>query len=775
MRSATLIALLAACGGSKQPTTTPVDPALGSTTHVVKPDSGSGNGGVGGSPATPADPNLAFRQHYVDPGGMWMPAQMTLEQHVDNFKKMGVKLDAKTLADPSKVPLAAVVSLGGCTGSFVSPDGLVVTNHHCVQGALQYGSNKDHDYITDGFVAKTKADELPAGPSQIVRIVQKYSDVTHEMRDGLDKIKDPIARKEASDKRLKDMIAKCEKDRPGIRCQVSGFFEGGYYQLIEALELRDVRVVYVPPRSVGNFGGEVDNWNWPRHTGDWSFFRAYIGPDGRAADYSDKNVPYKPAQWLKVSTAGVKPADFVMVTGYPGQTNRTITASQVHHDLEWSTPQRIAYYEERYALAEKFLSSDNKEVVQKATVTKQGLQNGLEKFRGELDGFKKNPDLIVQKDAADKKVRELAAQPGHEAQRARLDKLDALLADEFRRAPAEVARGNAFGGSNMMAAALSFTRWADERQKKDPERRPNFQQRDLQRAVANTKQLTKRYDRDMDRAFFRLALVRALQLPDADRPWLALMLNAKKGQAIDEAFIDKTLDDWYKAPALEDEKLRLDLLQNGTLAKLKAQKDPFVQAAQRVWPIVKAEDKKSDTRRGELLLVAPVYSELLKESLGGAVAPDANSTLRVTYGTVRSLHPESRESADVPFTIASQIVAKTTGKDPFDTPAKVVDAIKAKKFGPYGDRALGGELPIDFLSDLDITGGNSGSPTLNDRGELVGLAFDGNREGLASDVVFDGSTTRTIHVDARYMLWTMDLIDGAKHILTEMGVRPQFP
>ncbi|HEY6037031.1 MAG TPA: S46 family peptidase, partial [Kofleriaceae bacterium] len=227
-------------------------------------------------------------------------------------------------------------------------------------------------------------------------------------------------------------------------------------------------------------------------------------------------------------------------------------------------------------------------------------------------------------------------------------------------------------------------------------------------------------------------------------------------------------------PAIEDVKLRTELLEKGTPAELKASKDPFIQAAQRVWPVYKAEEKRMDTRTGELLAVAPYYNEAMKEMLGGALAPDANGTLRVTYGTVKSLKPDSSALADAPFTVASQILTKDTGKEPFNSPAKLLEAIKAKKFGPYGDPARGCELPIDFESDLDITGGNSGSPTLNDKGELVGLAFDGNKEGLASDVVFNGATTRTIHVDARYMIWTMDLLDGADHLIKEMGLTPKM-
>jgi hypothetical protein len=273
---------------------------------------------------------------------------------------------------------------------------------------------------------------------------------------------------------------------------------------------------------------------------------------------------------------------------------------------------------------------------------------------------------------------------------------------------------------------------------------------------------------------FRLGLVRALQLPEADRPWLATLLGARPGARIDEPMIDKTLDAWYGAQQLEDEKLRAALLQSGTLAQLKASRDPFLQAAQRVWPTVKAEEKKADARTGDLLVVTPAYVEAMKQVLGGQLAPDANGSLRITYGTIKSFKPESKDPADWPFTTASQILTKDTGKEPFNSPRKLLDAIKARKYGPYADPALGGELPIDFLSDLDITGGNSGSPTLNGKGELVGLAFDGNIEGVASDVVFNPATTRTITVDARYMIWTLDLLDGGDHLIKEMGLQPRM-
>jgi V8-like Glu-specific endopeptidase len=757
--------VLAACGSAaRSPSTGQTTAADHAATAATEP-----------APApAPPDPALGFRLQYTNPGGMWLPQQMTLPFHVETFRNMGVPIDARTMSDPLASPLNAVVSLGGCTASFVSPDGLIVTNHHCVQQALQINTNKKagQNLVEDGFMAATLADEKPAGPAQRVAVAQAFKDVSHEIRDGLDQIKDPAARREEAEKRLKTLIAACEKDRPNIRCTVRPYFGSAMYIQTENLEIRDVRLVYAPARSVGDFGGEVDNWHWPRHTGDWSFYRAYVGKDGNPADYSPDNVPFHPKAHLQVTTAGLKPGDFVMVTGYPGVTARTRTAADIHHEVEWTLPYRIAYAEERYKIAEAHLGDDG-ETGTKATVMKQGTQNVLEKDRGVLAGLTRG-DLLAQKDALDRKIKEWAAQPGHDGVKQAIDKLEQLGGEQRRTARVDFDRRNAFEGSRLLATALQLTRWADERAKKNEDRKAGFQDRDLKPALAREKQFVRVYDRTLDRAVFRLGLVRALQLPEADRPWLATLLDARKGARIDEAMIDKTLDAWYAAQQLEDEKLRVSLLQSGTLAQLKASRDPFLQAAQRIWPTVKAEEKKADARAGDLLIATPAYVDAMKQVLGGQLAPDANGSLRITYGTIKSLRPESKEPADWPFTTASQLAAKDTGKEPFNSPKKLLAAIKARNYGPYADPALGGELPIDFLSDLDITNGNSGSPTLNSKGELVGLAFDGTLEGVASDVVFNPANTRTISVDARYMIWTLDLIDGGDHLIKEMGLQPRL-
>ncbi|HUQ06791.1 MAG TPA: S46 family peptidase, partial [Kofleriaceae bacterium] len=712
-------------------------PATSATPDMTPPDTT----GASTSPAPAADPHVAARGAYANPGGMWMPQQMTLPGHAAAFAKLGVKLDPKTLADPLSAPLGAIVRLRGCSASFVSPDGLVITNHHCVQRALQLNSTPDHNLVEHGFLAKTRADEPSAGPAERVFVAQAFTDVTGAVTGGLADIADPVARKEEAERRIKQQVAACEKGRAGIRCNVASYLRGGLFVLIEELEIRDVRLVYVPARAIGNYGGEVDNWRWPRHTGDFAFFRAYVGKDGAPADYAADNVPYRPRHHLKVSDQGVHASDFVMIAGFPGKTTRTKTALEVKHDVEWYYPYFIDFSKQQYAVVEAHLKEPGETAI-KAGVLKQSVQNKLEKTSGVLKGLTSG-DLLARKAALDQRVMEWAVTPGHEPHAVALARLEQLIVDEQRTARADFDRQAAFSESQLLAAALQLTRWAEERARPDVDRKAGYQDRDMTPAIAASKQLTKQYDPKLDRALFRLALVRALALPPAERAWLPLLLGVKPKAKLDEALIDRTLDGWYRTSKLADEALRLELLQKGTTKSVAASRDPFLRAAQRVWKVYKDEERRSDTRAGELVLVAPLYADAMREVLGGLLAPDANSTLRITYGTVKA-----PASGGAPFTTGAQILEKDTGAEPFDAPAPLLAALRDRKFATYA--TADGELPVNFLSDLDTTGGNSGSAVLNDRGELVGVNFDSTIEGVASDVVFDGSMVRKIHVDVRY-------------------------
>ena len=755
MKHTILAALLfaAACGGRAP--ARPAPPAPGP--DVVRPD--------GDGPTAPLlDPALAARQQYANPGGMWMPRQMSLPVHAAALSEMGVPLAAGELADPTKAPLAAVVSLGGCTGSFVSPDGLIITNHHCVQQVLQVNATPERNLVEQGYLAKTRADELPAGPTQKVYITQRASDVTKAMTDGLAAIADPVARTKDVERREKELVAACERDRPGLRCEVVSFYRGAEWQLIEQLELRDVRLVHAPHRAVGNYGGEIDNWAWPRHTGDYSFLRAYVGPDGKPADPGPKNVPYRPSHWLKVASSPLSTHDFVMVAGYPGSTTRVTTYSEVKFDVDWGYPQRIEQIQEFYDVLGELAAKGGMTAI-KANMFKQFVQNALENQQSVLEGLKRG-DTLENKRKLDERVRAWAAAPGREAYAKAIDDLEATFVEARRTVKVDGVFARASSGSTMLSVANLLVRMAEERVKKDADRKAGFQDRDLPDLIAQQQQLAQQFDPEIDRALLRLALVRALKLPEADRPWLATMLTPAKGEALDAALIDRRIDSWYAQTKLADEALRMKLLTKGTTKELMKSKDPMIKLALALRPLVKRFEEQAEARAGARVLLAPMYAKAMLGALDGALAPDANSTLRVTYGTVR---PRGGPA----FTRATEIVGKDKGEEPFDAPAPLLAAVKAKTWGPYADPTLG-EVPVNFLSDVDTTGGNSGSPTLNARGELIGLLFDGTNESVASDVVFDPVVTRSIHLDLRYALWVMDAIDGADHLLTEMGVTPSL-
>jgi len=751
---ATLL-LAAACGGGGKQT-----PGSG----------GGGNGDVagGGDGVTdPADPTLATRKAFENPGGMWMPRQMLEQSKL--LQSLGLEIDAAALSDPTKAPLSAVVSLGGCTASFVSPEGLIITNHHCVQGALQLNSTKESNLVENGFLAKTRADEVTAGPGQRVYVAQKMTDVTPEMMEGLDLFPDAGKRNDEIEKREKELIAACEKDRPGTKCKTSSFFKGREWQLIEYLELRDIRLVYVPHRAVGNYGGEIDNWMWPRHTGDYSFYRAYVGKDGKPADFSPDNVPFKPAAHLKIGVEGVDANDLVFVTGYPGRTNRHQSAAEMRHAMEWTHPRYIEKAKQRMEILAALQKAEGETAI-KAGVARQGVQNGLEKYSGILDGLKAL-GLVEAKDADEKAFRAWAAADA--SRKPYADALDQMLAkygEIWKAEMEEEAWKDVAYGSSLLSQALFLLRHADEQQKKDADRELGYQDRDRSQIVAGQKTFAKRFDRTIDRALWKLMIQRAAQEPSS-ASWLPGLLGLKKGAKVDDKAIDKALDGFYARTKLEDEKVRMGLL-DAKPAAFKKSNDPFIKLALKLYPQVRKNEARSDKWYGELILINPVYAEGYLAYKGGMVAPDANGTLRISYGTVRGYQPAGDKPFYTPFTSVTEIPKKNTGEEPFDAPKPLLDLIAAGNWGPYASADAGGAVPADFLSDLDITGGNSGSPMLNARGELVGLAFDGNYEGLASDVVFKGEKTRTIAVDIRYVLWLADSLDQADHLLTEMGVSP---
>jgi hypothetical protein len=650
----------------------------------------------------------------------------------------------------------------------VSPEGLAITNHHCVTRSLQINSTPKENLLKRGYVAKTRADEKSSGPTARVFVTQSFRDVTAIVREGIDTVKGDLDRYKKMEAKTKQLIADCEKGRPEIRCSVGSYFGGAQYFLIEQIEIRDVRLVYAPDEGIGNFGGEVDNWRWPRHDGDFALLRAYVGKDGKPADYSPENVPYRPPHHLKLAKEPLAEGDFVMVAGYPGTTNRLRTAAEVNEAVSWRYPRQIKFFEEAIATLER-AGKDNPERALKAQPMIRGLNNALTKTRGLEDGLVKG-GLAAEKAKIEADMRAwMDADPGRKAAHGDvLDKMAALFNDLQKTREQDATLYEAMS-AGMLKSALLIVRMAEERPKRDADRDPDLQERNWKRIEQGQVSMQKSYDRALDTAMLKLTLERAARLPAAQRSELFGLIMGK--DELTPARIEAAVDKLYATTKLEAEATRVSLFQKATTAELKKSADPLIKLALAIRPLQKAADDREDAYVGAMSVLRPKYIEALRGFRKGPLAPDANGTLRLTYGTVRSYRPTADAPMHPSFTRLSEVLKKHTGKEPFDAPARLREAAAAKKFGPYVDAKLG-EVPVDFVSDLDITGGNSGSPTLNRKGELVGLAFDGNYESMASDWLFMPSVTRTIHVDLRYILWVLDAVDGADHVLTEMGAKP---
>jgi hypothetical protein len=713
------------------------------------------------SPSAPAPTSTSFE----NPGGMWMPRQ--LASHAGTLRRLGLALDPAALSDPLSPPLGAVVSLGGCSASFVSPEGLIVTNHHCVQAELQYNSTPEHNVLVDGYLARTRADEKWGGPTSRVYVTQALTDVTERMLQGLDAMGDDRQRHDELEARQKAVIAECEQGRPELRCSVASFFRGAEYQLVEQLQIRDVRVVYAPPRSVGYFGGDTDNWMWPRHTGDFAFYRAYVGKDGKPADHAADNVPYRPAHHLKLATRPLARGDLVMVAGYPARTFRHRTAAEVGFAIETVYPEQLAYQDE-YIAALRALSAHGEDLAIKAYPRITRLENANKNYRGTLANLQAR-DLTQAKQELEAALRAwIAADAARAAEHGDvLDRMSALQAEERRFYQHDVDFGR-LAQPELVTAAQMIVRMAEERVKPDADRDPAYQQRNWQRLEDSLRSMTRRYDRRLDHTLLVLGLRRAARHADANRAWLELALG--KG-GFDEPSIDAAVERFYDGSKLADEAVRVKLFASATTESLRQSKDALIQLALALRPTERAIDDRKKRHAGALIAVEPRYLDALRAFSPGELAPEANGTLRVTYGTVRGFQPRPGAPVYEPFTTLAGMVAKHTGEAPFDAPERVLAAARAGRLGSYVDRALG-DVPVDFLSDVDTTGGNSGSATLDARGEVVGLAFDANLESMSSDWQFMPDRTRGIHVDIRYVLWILDVVENADALLRELGVTP---
>lgn len=669
--------------------------------------------------------------------GMWMPQQMP--ELAAQLKALGITMDPARLADLTGDPLGAVVSLGGCTASFVSPDGLIVTNHHCAFGSIQHNSSAERDLITDGFLAKTRSDELPAAPGTKVWVTTNIEDVTARMNAGITAKTTDVERAKLLDRREKELVAECEKPG-GVRCRVASFFEGSQVLRTTQSEITDVRLVYAPSALIGDFGGEVDNFEWPRHTGDFSFYRAYA--DGK---------PYHPKHWLKVATEGVHDGDPVIVAGYPGRTFRYKTADEVRNYETFVYPLNIRYLGDTIHLLEE-AGKNSREVQIRNASRIRGLANALKNYESVSEGFAK--DHILDARVA-REAQLLASSP--EGKKV-IDEIARLNADSSRMKERDLVLDWLVGrASPMLQQAFTFVRLATERPKKDIDRLARYQERDWANLKSASDRAQKTIDVASDRSVLQYFLAEAAKLPANQR------IAALDGL---------TLDALYANTKVGDQAERTKML-GESVAQLKARHDAMLDLAFALLPLFEAREESEWATTGAMARLRPAYFDALRKVSGGTLYPDANSTLRLTIGRVEGYSPKDATHF-TPQTSLRGVLEKETGKDPFVSPKTLLAAAKdPAKTKPYLDPVLH-DVPVDFLSTCDTTGGNSGSPTLNAKGELVGLLFDGNYESIDADFLFTQSITRSIHVDTQYMLWIMDAVDGAHELMKELGVTPKL-
>ena len=689
--------------------------------------------------------------------GQWQPHQ--LNQLTSELKRIGMAIPVGKLTDLSKHPMSAIVSTGGCSASFVSADGLIVTNHHCGYAAIQRNSTPEHNYIVNGFLARDRAGELPGGPNMLVYVTEKVENVSERVLKGLAPAMSGRERYEEVQSRIKTLIAECETDK-AYRCSVPAFHRGLEYYRVRQLMIRDVRLVYAPSDKIGNYGGDVDNYEFPRHTGDFAFLRAYVGKDGRPADASPDNVPYKSKDFLVVSAEGLKNGDPILLAGYPGRTSRYKLPAEIRFARDADFPLRVAGMQADLAVIAAATMGNPAYDVRYASVVKS-INNVMKKTQGLMDGFARK-DIAAIKDVQDAQFRAWFRQHHGSASKTVLADLDAAINADMALSEEEYAWSVATH-SDLLTSARTLFRLALERQKPDPKRDAGYQERDVSFIKARLTRLEQSFVASVDEA----------------RHAAALQRYSKLAARVHPHGLDALLPVPHALPALYNDKAT-EL--GGTAKRLawigrdadafRTSDDAFIKLAVRLHEVSMSLENRRKDLNGNLERIIPQYMTALiawKKSQGKPVYADANSTLRVTYGTVA---PYSARDGVIkgPFTTVDGVVEKHTGKEPFIAPQELLDAVKEKRFGAFKDPVLG-TVPLNFLSSADTTGGNSGSAVLNKRGELVGLNFDSTYESITKDWYFDSAITRAIHVDIRYMLWVMKEVDHADKLLKEMTIK----
>lgn len=689
--------------------------------------------------------------------GMWLPS-LVGKLNIRKMNSMGCKMTAEQIYSINNSSLKdAVVALdrGSCTAELVSADGLLLTNHHCGFGEIQEHSSVEHDYLKDGFWAMKREEEL-SNPGKTVTFLIRMEDVTDQVLKNVTADMDDHARLA----KVYEAVTKIEKEAKGettYETRVRSLFEANKYYLFVTETFKDIRLVGAPPQSIGKFGGETDNWMWPRHTGDFSMFRVYCSPDGKPATYSKDNVPYHPKHFLPISLKGVEKNDFAMVMGYPGTTKRYLASSEVKYNMDVVNEVRITARDAKLNIIRDYMATSQKARIQYAS--KFARSSNYYKYSiGQNKGLIAL-NVISKKQAIEKDfLKWVNESPERKAEYgSALDSINAAFLSRDEKVAFQYANEALLSGAEIFAFASESSSLYDALRGTD-KNKINAAAEELRSSL---EVYFKDYDAGTDQkvAAAMLKLYAAKVNPKYIPGFFGEIGRKYKGDfnAYTQKMFSKTI--------FADKARMESFLDNPSRKTL--DKDMAFNAMRSIietLSVISHDYSKSKTglEKAHRLFVAGL-NEMNKDK---SVYPDANSTMRLTYGNVNGYEPRDATWYDY-FTTLKGYSEKGIKDDvDFDFPQRLVDLNKSKDFGQYGDKD--GTLHTCFTSNNDITGGNSGSPVINGDGELIGIAFDGNWEAMSGDIAFEPELQKCINVDIRFVLWTIDKYAGAGHLIKEM-------
>lgn len=684
-----------------------------------------------------------------------------------DLQKAGLKLSIKEVYNPDGTSLVdALVNLSGCTGSFISDQGLIITNHHCAYGAIARSSTVEKNYLDNGFHASTKEEEIPS-QGYTARIIESYQDVSDEVLSAIENITDPLERTKALAAKTKSLAEAATNEKESIVADVSEMFAGKTYVLFRYRIIRDVRLVYAPPQSIGNFGGETDNWVWPRHTGDFSLMRAYVAPDGKAVPYSKDNVPFKPKKYLRINPKGVEEGDFTFILGYPGRTFRHRPAEYIKYQQEYLMPFVANLYSDAIKTMQDLSVGDKAKQLAFANRIK-GLANTMKNYQGKLKGLKKL-NLVGQKFEEEKQLQNfIETDPNLRKQYGNVfNNIHRIYNEINSTAMADLWVRQITTFSPSISMATFVLNYVEEMQKPDAERRAPFQEKNLKQSLNQLQTLKAGHNGEFEKAMLMKMLMEASKYKQTSRVAAVDFLLEGNGVTTELAF-----KDFVEKSVLGSQIMKKEYFESLLTKKpedILGSNDLLFSFASKIKLQSQAAEKATQINEGKL---NKLYGELVDAKIlwkKTNFIPDANSTLRLTYGYVKGYSPADAVYYE-PFTSIDGIIEKgNTGEEDFAVPDKLRTLYDKKDFGKYVSSRTK-KLPIALLYNMDTTGGNSGSPILDAYGNLIGVNFDRAYEATINDFAWNESYSRSIGVDIRYVLWVLDRFSGAGNILSEIGV-----